>query len=244
MQKITKNQLKEYSKLKQKKYRLELGKVIVEGSRLIEQLLQNGIEPEAVFVTDETVLPPNLSATITVFGLENWQLEKLTETENPQKIAVVVKTEVPSLRKTDFLLYLDDIKEPGNLGTIFRTAAAAGIDGIVLSSGCCEIFNPKVIRASLGTVFSLPAEIHDESWLRNRKAHLIATTLRDAVNLYEASLPKGDIVLIIGSEAVGIRPEILELADTKIKIPLSGQIESLNAAVATGIIIYHLKYGR
>jgi len=126
-----------------------------------------------------------------------------------------------------------------NLGTIFRTAAAANIDGIILSENCCEIWNDKVIRSSLGTVFSLPSEIHSAKWLKNQNAHIVASSLQNASNLYQSKLSDSNQIIVIGSEAFGISEEVRQICDEFIKIPMSNRVESLNAAVAAGIIIFH-----
>jgi len=236
---ISNNRLKELVKLKQKKFREKY--VIVEGRRLIDQLIRNNVEIEEIFITESSNFILDSFPQNKIFLIKDWQLQKITSTKNPQEIAALVKTETSKITDRKFLLYLDDIKEPGNLGAIIRTATSAGIGGIVLSFGCCEIFNPKVIRSSLGTVFSFPIEIHDFEWLKKQNAKIVVTTLKDAENLNNFKLPSGDIILVIGSEAFGVSDEILEIADYKIIIPLSNNVESLNAAVSAGIILFHLK---
>jgi TrmH family RNA methyltransferase len=241
MPEITKNQIKELAKLQQKKFRQQFGKVIVEGRRSIDLIRQNYVPIEAIYYCDERDLPPDLPEKIIQYKLTRWQLEKITATQHPQNIAALVKTDTKKIEKHNFLLYLDNIKEPGNLGTIFRTAAAAGLDGIVLSPECCEIFNPKVIRASLGTVFTIPSEIHDLDWLQARSARVFLSTLKSAKSLYLLEPVSENIILILGSEADGVRPEIYHMGFENIKIPISSHVESLNVAVAAGIFIYHLK---
>ncbi|NQV19555.1 MAG: RNA methyltransferase [Armatimonadetes bacterium] len=234
---ISNNRIKELVKLKQKKYREKF--VVVEGHRLIDQLIRNNVEIEEIFITENSHFDsfPNDKLLL----IKDWQLQKITSTKNPQEIAALVKTETRNITDKKFLLYLDDIKEPGNMGAIIRTATSAGICGIVLSAECCEIFNPKVIRSSLGTVFSFPIEIHDYKWLKEQTAKIIVTTLKEAENLYDFKLPSDNIILVIGSEAFGVSDEILEITDYKIKIPLNNNVESLNAAVAAGIILFYLK---
>lgn len=236
---VSNNRIKELAKLKQKKYREKL--VIVEGHRLIDQLIRNNVEIEEIFITESSNSFLDSFPQNKIFLIKDWQLQKITSTKNPQEIAALVKTRTRKITDSKFLLYLDDIKEPGNLGAIIRTATSAGICGIILSAECCEIFNPKVIRSSLGTVFSFPIEIHDFEWLKEQNAKIVVTTLKEAENLYNFKLPSGKIILIIGSEAFGVSREIQKLADYKIKIPLKNNVESLNAAVATGIIIFHLQ---
>jgi len=236
---ISNNRLKELVKLKQKKYREKY--VIVEGHRLIDQLIRNKVEIDEIFITESSNFILDSFPQNKIFLIKPYQLQKITSTKNPQEIAALVKTETRKITDKKFLLYLDDIKEPGNLGAIIRTATSAGICGVVLSSDCCEIFNPKVIRSSLGTVFSFPIEIHDFEWLKEQNAKIVVTTLQEAENLFNFKLPSENIILVIGSEAFGVSDEIFKIADHKIKIPLNNNVESLNAAVSAGIIIYHLK---
>lgn len=238
---ISKAHLKELVKLKQKKYREIEQKVIVEGYRLIDQLLQNCTEIEEIYTSDPEILNSLSISKVKVFTAETWQLEKLTSTRHPQSIAALVPIKPKPIIEKKFLLYLDDISEPGNLGTLFRTAAAADIDGIVLSPDCCEVYNPKVIRASLGSVFSVPYEIQTHEWLKNQNAKIISTSLTNSQNIYVLKIPAGNKILVLGSEAHGVSENILEISDFKIHIPISQKIESLNVSVAAGILIFHLK---
>ncbi|MDO9576972.1 MAG: RNA methyltransferase [Candidatus Cloacimonadales bacterium] len=239
---ISKAHLKELVKLNQKKFREQ--KVIVEGFRLIEQLIQNGIEIEEIFTSSPEIINTLPHFDSRIFEVENWQMEKLTSTLHPQNIAALVPIKPKPIIEKKFLLYLDDISEPGNLGTIFRTAAAADIDGLVLSPDCCEVYNPKVIRASLGSVFSVPHEIQTHEWLKNQDAKIISTSLTHSQNIYDFKIPEGNKILVLGSEAQGISEEILEISDHNVHIPISSKIESLNVAVAAGILIFHLKNAR
>ncbi|MCD4796939.1 MAG: RNA methyltransferase [Candidatus Cloacimonetes bacterium] len=240
MNELSKSHLKELCKLKQKKFRETTGKVIIEGTRLIDQLLQSKIILEEIYTSNADKLENSDYSSSKIFHAEEFQLEKLCSTKHPQDIAALIEAKTNPIKDKKFLLYLDGIGEPGNLGTIIRTAVAAGISGIILSPDCCEVFNPKVIRASLGTVFFLPMEIHDENWLKMQDAKIIVTTLNKSLSLFDLKRPEGNIILVLGSEAEGVRKEIIELADFKVKIPISKNIESMNVAVAAGIAMYHL----
>ena len=232
----TKNEIKQLAKLKQKKYRRLEEKVIVEGKRLIDQLIANQILPQKIYhLRDSKQLYPQIPSA----EISAEQLKKLSSTQNPQGILAIVPTIAPKIENFKLLLYLDDIREPGNLGTIFRTAAAAKIDGILLSENCCERWNDKVIRASLGTVFSLPSAIKSRQWLLAQNFKIIASVLQDSSELYASKISAEDQVIVIGSEAFGVSAEILQAATEKVHIPMSSQMESLNAAVAAGIIIFH-----
>jgi len=248
MQKLSNNRIKELSGLKQKKHQQIEKKILVEGVRLIKQLLNYKTEFECLICdvsqTDVLNQPELEISNIPLFTAESFQIKKLSSTETPQPLIGVVKKKHLPIRNTSFLLYLDNISEAGNLGTIFRTAAALGIDGIVLSPGCCDVYNAKAIRASMGSVFSVPSEVWDPSCLNEFKGKKIATIIEGGENLYQAKFPEEDIVLIIGSEAHGIREQIIEMADIKLSIPMKGAMESLNAVTAAGIAMSYLKYCR
>jgi len=237
---LSNNHLKELIKLKQKKYRESEGIVLVEGYRLIEQLHKNGIELEEIFISNPEKYDWKKLNYNRVFFAEQWHLEKLGSTKTPSDIAGLVRIKSIHIKEKRFLLYLDKIKEPGNLGTIIRTATGAGISGIVLSPDCCEIFNPKVIRASMGTVFSFPIEIHDQEWLKKQESKIIVTALENSQNLFEIAKISENIILVLGSESSGVSKEVLRIANLKIKIPITKDIESLNVSVTAGICIYFL----
>ncbi len=235
---LTNNHAKELAKLQQKKYRILHKKTIVEGIRLIDQLNDYGIIFDELIISDPEQFDSLQYSAKQISIANEDQMKKITDTKTPQNIAAVIDIIPVPIKQTQFLLYLDGISDPGNLGAIFRTATAAGVSGIILSPDCCEIYNPKVIRASLGSVFHLPSETHEHNWLKSIKTTIIATTLEDSTNIFKFERP-ASLMLVIGSEAFGIRKEILQLADHKVKIPIPGNIESINAAVAAGIAIYH-----
>lgn len=238
IEKLSNTHQKDLVKLKNKKYRKLNGKVLVEGTRLIKQLSDYKIKFEELIVEGEHSKTAHQYSAEKLYEATEEQLRRIASTKTPQNIAAVVKTRSIKITDTKFLLYLDEISDPGNLGAIFRTAAAADISGIILSPGCCDIYNPKVIRASLGAVFYLPSEIHEFAWLQEHRSTIVSTSLKGTEKLF--NLEKPDILtLVIGSEAFGVNRKILEISDHQVKIPISGNIESLNAAVAAGIAIYH-----
>ena len=235
---LTINHAKELAKLQQKKYRVLNNKTIVEGLRLIDQLSDYGINFDELIFSNKSEIDISKYSAKQILTASQDKMKKITATKTPQDIAAVIPIIPILVKETQFLLYLDGISDPGNMGAIFRTATAAGVSGVILSPDCCEIYNPKVIRASLGSVFYLPSETHDHNWLQSLQTTIIATTLKDSTNLFELKKP-ARLMLVIGSEAFGVRKEILQLAQHKVKIPIPGNIESINAAVAAGIAIYH-----
>jgi RNA methyltransferase, TrmH family len=241
-QQLGKIHLGELSKLKQKKSRKLHQKVLVEGVKLIEQLIHNRILPEEMIATD-----PNLALQVLhghkckIYTAPTHELLKLTETENPQGVVGVFETPEFTIGEFKTLLYLDGIQDPGNLGTIFRTAAAFGLDAIALSFDCCEVFSPKVIRASLGSVFWLPSFEADHNWLAGQSAAKLGLTMSGKNDLKEiAPIRNQQIIIIIGSETQGISEEVLGMLNLDIRITISDKMESLNASVAAAIAMYEL----
>jgi len=236
---LSNNHAKELAKLQQKKFRTLNRKTIVEGVRLIDQLNDYGISFDELIITNSDQINTSHYFAKQISIANRDQMKKITETITPQNIAAVIEIKPVPIEQTQFLLYLDGISDPGNMGTIFRTATAAGVSGIILSPNCCEIYNPKVIRSSLGSVFHLPSETHEHNWLKSIKNTIIATTLEDSTNIFKLERP-ASLILVIGSEAFGVSQDILQIAEHKVNIPIQGNIESINAAVAAGIAIYHL----
>ena len=241
METLSNTRCKELSKLLQRKYRLEAGQILVEGFRLIEQLVSDKIPISEIFCLEKDIRRMKRTGNAPITVALDWQLQKLSGTKNSQNIIALLIAPMSKIVNTDFLLYLDNISEPGNLGTIFRTASAFGIDGIILSPGCCEVLNPKVIRASLGSVFSVPFEVRDANWLKRQNAMTVCTALEKAIPIGEIVKWQSPLILVVGSEAKGISKEILALADHIVYIPMNGKMESLNAAMATAIAIYHIR---
>jgi RNA methyltransferase, TrmH family len=242
---ILSNQLaRDLSKLKQKKLREETGKVVIEGFRLIDQLLCNGIVPEALITSDMKFtgkLPFETKYTGQIYQTSSSHMEQICDTKQPQDWAAIMSCTNRKIEENTFILYLDNVQDPGNMGTIFRTAAAAGISGIVRSSTCCELFNPKVIRASLGAIFFVPTEIHDAAYIQTFKGIRIAMCMDGDQDVFKFKETSKNILLILGSEAEGIHPEILESVDTRMKIPMTNQMESLNVSVTAGISMFFIK---
>lgn len=234
---ISKQRISDLAKLKQKKYRQEQKLVVVEGQRLIDQLLVYGIKPvELYFVKHPRIVPGGLDS----YELTPYQMQRICESEHPADLAGLFYLPVARRQKHRKALYLNSISDPGNLGTIFRTAAAFGIDGILLSEDCCEIASPKVIRASLGAVYKLPFHYASPMDLPAEQARLIALDMNGAINLARYQ-PSGEAeIYILGSEAHGIDPALLRQAHASLRIDMKEGMESLNVAMTAAILCYHL----
>lgn len=173
--------------------------------------------------------------------------QKISDTQTPQGILCVMKMPSYTLetllaKKQQLFLLLEDLQDPGNLGTIFRAGEGAGIDGVIMTKNTVDIFNPKVIRSTMGSIYRVPFMITDD----------MAQTIRDlqavGVTVYAAHLKESadydlqdytkPTAFLIGNEANGLKRETADKADRYIKIPMKGQVESLNAAVASTILMY------
>ncbi len=240
---------KKFQKLLAKKYRDRMGLYIIEGENLIEEAIKNGAHVEEALVRagDESKLPCGLEQD-KIFTIERNLFKELSRTETSQGIMAAVSK--PEFHREDFtkncegknFVVLDRLQDPGNIGTIIRTADAAGYGLVVAMKGTADLFSPKVVRAAAGSLFRVPVLFLDDedSLIEFAKAagkKLVATCLEDSRYYYEENL-SSDIGLIIGNEGNGIRDSLMEKADIKIKIPMKGNIESLNASVAAAIIMY------
>ncbi len=168
----------------------------------------------------------------------------MTETETPQHIAAVCTVPVFEEKKVERLLLLDAVQDPGNLGTLIRTADAAGLDAVILGEGTVDAFNGKTLRSAQGSHFHLP--ILKQSLqqaimkLKERGLPVYGSALKDAKE-YKSVTAEGPFALIVGNEGAGIDPEILQMTDQNLYVPMYGQAESLNVAVAAAVLVYHLR---
>ncbi|MCM3759700.1 RNA methyltransferase [Alkalihalobacillus oceani] len=240
-------QVKGWKKLHTKKGREKAGQFLVEGFHLVEEALRASIKVNTVLLTDDTILPPEWSLSeLDVIMLSPQVMKELAETETPQGvIAVCELPESPAAEITEGkYLLVDRVQDPGNLGTMIRTADSAGLTGVVVGDGCVDIFNGKLIRASQGSIFHLPVLKGDLlDWIERFKQAQIpvfGTALKGASS-YSAIEPQRDFALLMGNEGEGVSAELLELTDQNLYIPIYGEAESLNVAVATGILLYYLR---
>ena len=238
-------QIKYISRLqKNSKFRREEGVFVVEGIKMVEESIQHELALK-LFIDE------NYSETIPEFAdkevVEHKLFVSLSDTVSPQGIMALVK--MPSYQWRDMiaspqsaLLILEDINDPGNLGTMIRTSEGAGMNGVILSKGCVDLFNPKVVRATMGALFRVPfcsvEDIYEVlSLLHAEGFSLFAAHLQGKCQYDEESF-SGKCGILIGNEANGLSERAAELADKKVKIPMDGQLESLNAAVSAAILMY------
>lgn len=244
------NLFKSLRKLKERKFRHKENKFILEGLRLIEEAIKAQMEIECLILIegkenilgDSALLKEGISDD-KAFTLSKSLFLQLASTENPQGIIAIVKNKEFSINLNgDFFLICDKVQDPGNLGTIIRTAHAAGIDGIILTKGTVDIYNDKTIRSTMGSIFYVPIFYDDNEFniiksLKENGVALVTTSLNKSKNFFEEDL-RGKIALAVGNEGNGISDELFCLADKKVKIPMPGGAESLNVGVATSIILF------
>ncbi len=205
---------------------------LIEGRRAIEQAIENGFEPVDIVGTD-------IKDETLTFILDYKLFDEISGVVASQQIIGIFKKRICKLFDAKKYLVLDRISDPGNLGTILRTALAFGYNSIILTSGSVSVYNPKVIRSSLSAILELNiyenvdiAEVKD---ILSDK-YVVSASLNNANNYRDIDYPK-NVSIIIGNEANGICDELLEFSTQKIYIPMSNKMESLNAAVASGILL-------
>ncbi|MFO7527046.1 MAG: RNA methyltransferase [Ignavibacteriaceae bacterium] len=251
---ITKNELKYYASLNQKKFRKQEKKFIAEGEKIVAEGIHAKYSCEIIFTTNEFFLNnPDLmklikQRQIRVEILKNQELEKITDTKSPQGIAAIFETrknkfELNQLRNENLIIYLDNISDPGNVGTILRTCDWFGIKNVLISTNSSEYLNPKVIRSSMGSIFHLNIFENGEKYLSDLKKNgfkIICSDL-NGNSIFNFN-KKGKTILILSSESAGPSPDLLNIIDEKITIPGKGKAESLNVASAAAIIIAEYTY--
>jgi TrmH family RNA methyltransferase len=239
----SKNLLKLVQKLKISKFRNLEQKFIVEGDKLVLESIQNiPQEVVTVFITNTSKIPKESISQFDVYQISNEELDKISTQKNPQHSLAIVKSsfKIKKNKEQPIILICDGIQDPGNFGTIIRTADWFGIQTIIASENTVDRFNPKVIQASMGSIFRVEVSYENlQNYLKGSNRLKIATTL-DGGDLFNFETNE-DIALIIGNEGKGVSSDLLQIVDVKIKIPGFGAAESLNASVASGIVIAQLK---
>lgn len=234
-------------KLKERKNRTKENKYIIEGFRIVEEALKAGASLDSVFLNKQSEekalnLLEKYSFSKRSFGLNDELFSEISDTTNSQGIIAVVNMEKEKTKDfKEFYILCDKVQDPGNLGTIIRTAHAAGCDGVILTKGTVDIYNEKVIRSTMGSIFYLPIIFDDDlnilKALKEDGFKILATSLEGKCDFFKEDL-KGKVVVTVGNEGNGVSKEVYDLSDSKVKIPMPGNAESLNVAVATSIVLY------
>ena len=244
-------QVKSAAELKQKKYRQQQGLFLAEGLRTMEEAVASKTVVSIFYTAIEddrtrSVLEEAAAQQLKLYCVSDAVMKKIADTDTPQGIIAVCKMQNVTLDKLlskgEMLLVLDRVGDPGNLGTMLRTADAAGIGGVVLLKGCVDIYAPKTVRSSMGSLFHVPvvSGIGEDNFIAEAKDagyELLVTSLEGADNLYKADLG-GRIAFVMGNEAGGVSANLLERADKRVFIPMAGRAESLNVAMAAGVVMF------
>ena len=229
--------IKDAAALRVKKYRQDKGLFLMEGLKNLEMALRFG-NVKQIFTC--VGLPKIGKQDIEVYQVNEEIIRKLANSENPEGVVFVCEYVKPRKDKDDYhkVIYLDHVSDPGNLGTIIRTAVAFNYDAVILSEGSVDLYNEKVLAATKGAIFAIDI-LNDD--IRNYDKPIIVSTLNDkSVPLNSAKKPD-DFILVLGNESHGVSKEITELATECVKIEMSDNIDSLNVAVAAGILMNYFK---
>lgn len=238
---LSKNQTKRITSLKQKKYRLQERVFSVEGIKSVREFLTAGVAFEAIYSSSpDFIEKTSADFNIPVIAISDKQLEKITALKSPQQVLGLFKIpEQKPIKEVGITVALDDIRDPGNLGTIIRLCDWYGVTDLVCSEATVDCYNPKVVQATMGSLSRVQVHYTSlESFLQEEKRPVFGTFM-DGTNLYRTTVIK-DAIILMGNEANGISSIIEKRVDTRITIPKFGQLqatESLNVATATAICL-------
>lgn len=243
---VQNQRVKHWKKLLTKKERESSQQFMVEGFHLVEEALMAGVVEDIIL--GDGIEPPTFRNTtrINFYRVTKEVVKEISETETTQGIFAICKMQEQTvdLKLMQSTLLLDGIQDPGNLGTIVRTADAAGIRAIVLGDGTTDLYNPKTIRATQGSLFHLPivkanlVQLLPE--LKKAGVTVLGTSLQNSKIFTEVEKPT-KVALIVGNEGQGVSKELLSMTDQNVFIPIYGKAESLNVGIAAGILMYHFR---
>ena len=243
--------IKHIKKLKDKKHRDESNEYIIEGVKLIEEAVKENARIKKIIVCEDTTrtyeIPTHIMYEIAKYEcvyVTDKIFASITQVTNPQGIMAIIEksdTDAQIDYTQDIIVALDDVQDPGNLGTILRTVDSIGLNQIIVSKGTADAFNSKVVRSTMGAIFrvkiieveNLPQAIKE---MRRHHFKLMVTSLQTENSIYDIQFNKK--IIVIGNESNGVSKGIQEMADEKAKIPMLGKTESLNASVAAGVVMY------
>ena len=243
--------IKHIRKLKDKKYRNEYNEYVIEGAKIIGEAIKENAKIKQIIICDgcekdeliERHLKYELAKYDCIYVPSNI-FKILTDVENPQGILAVIEKNSNNYEinfEDDIIVALDDVQDPGNVGTILRTIDSVGLKQILVSKGTADVYNPKVIRSTMGAIFRVKVIECDDlenklKELQNNNYKVTVTSLNAKKTIYNIDYNKK--IIVMGNEANGVSKNIQKLADEKVKIPMLGNTESLNVSIATGIVLY------
>lgn len=248
--------MKYIKKLSQRSFRQKERKFVVEGVRLVEEALQSSWRTETLVYSSRAAENPRASKLLELArdkGAEIYEvtegiLAELADTETPQGVLAVLwqpdyaLADVIPTGQQPLVVVVDSVQDPGNLGTIIRSADAAGASGVVLLKGTVDLYNPKTLRSTMGSVFHLPVVTADAvadalTYLTKVGITLVVGDPTDGVPAFDVNLQKA-VGIVVGNEGAGPRAEIFDYKHSKVTIPMPGRAESLNVAMAASILLY------
>ena len=250
---ITNSIHKEVKLLHKRKNRDEKNLFFIEGIRFVKDAILGNVDIKYIVVSENLIKDSEIDKLLKntnakIYVATEKIIKDLSDTDTPQGIIAVL----PYLdfdkqmddKKSKTFLILDAIQDPGNMGTIIRTADATGTDKIILSKGCVDIYNPKVLRATMGSIFRtnvmMVENLVDYIKMLKKEGFMVLAAHLDATESYFDIDLKGNVAVVIGNEANGIRKEVSDVCSKYIKIPMIGNIESLNAGVSASVILYEV----
>jgi TrmH family RNA methyltransferase len=242
---LSKSQISFIKSLHQKKYRKEHGLFIVEGIKSIKEFIQSSYQIHTIFYNSEQYnLLPKLPANINLFEVKNAELDKISTLQTPQGFLALVhipKNKELDLKelKNQFTLVLDGVQDPGNMGTIIRTADWFGFKNIICSADCVEVFNPKTVQATMGSLSRVNIYEADLQALLTANTIPVFGALLDGESIYKTQWGAEGLI-ILGNEGKGISPEVIKKINKPVTIPRIGEAESLNVAVSAAIFCAEL----
>jgi len=252
--------IKRIKELSRKKYRDKYGEYVIEGSKIIEHAVETGAKLTSIFITEdfynhsgENSILRDVFEKMETYIVPEKLFKEISTTDTPQGILGIVKKEDFQLediliREDLLIVVLDRLQDPGNIGTIIRTADAAGADCVLVDKGCVDVYNPKTVRASMGSIFNIPV-INVEDILKlldlliEKDVEIISTVLDTNTYYYDVDYGRR-VAVLIGNEGSGLANELIEKSHWKVKIPILGKAESLNASIASSIVIYEIQRQR
>jgi len=236
------SKLKNWSKLKQKKYRNQEQVFLVEGEHLVlEALASNRVKDVLIREGAEANLNEGITNHSNLFTIKENLFNKLATTQSPQPVMAICTMEQQIIERKNRLLILDQIQDPGNMGTLIRSAVAFGFDGIIVGHGCVDLYNEKVIRSTQGAIFKIPIKQQEllscVAELKSEGIVVMGTSLQNGVPLQ--TIPTFEqMAFIIGNEGNGVGTKLLTATDQNIYIEMTASVESLNVSIAGSIIMH------
>ena len=232
-----------WKSLKDRKGRLEHQAFLVEGEKMVREAVASSFPVESILLREDVSPSFDLPPETECFMLPVHVFDAVCESKTPQGIAAVLRPR-PLPAEGSWLIALDQVQDPGNVGTILRTADAAGFQGALLGPGCADAFSPRALRGSMGSIFhigiSFPESLAETLRQKKEEGYAILSSQLDGEPFFQRAPVSPPLILVVGNEGNGISPQIRALATHRFLLPMRGEAESLNVAIAAGIMMYDL----